>query len=156
MSAGVGPRRDGSLMPTATDPVVLCWVLNGYFATVLEYTTRAAAMRSLRIKKGFHRADLGLSVASFAIFLMVLAIGCCAPDRAEARTFGGYQCPDDCSEHEAGYRWADERDIISTDECPKAKSEPFYQGCIAFVRDPDRGADLDDDGKSIGYQQTSK
>ena len=113
-------------------------------------------MRSLRAKKGFRPAGPGLSVAWFANLLMVLAIGCCAPAQAEARTFGGYQCPDNCSEHAAGYRWADERDIISTDECPKAKSEPFYQGCVAFVRDPDRGADLDDDGKSVGYIQTSK
>jgi len=79
----------------------------------------------------------------------VLAFGCCATSQASARTFGGYDCADDCVGHAAGYRWAEERGIESIDECPENRSEAFYEGCLTFVDDPERGADFDDDGRAI-------
>ena len=63
----------------------------------------------------------------------VLAFDCCATSQALARTFGGYDCADDCVGHAAGYRWAEERWVESIDECPENRS----------------GADFDDDGKVI-------
>jgi hypothetical protein len=45
------------------------------------------------------------------------------------------------------------REIEDTEDCPADKSEPFYQACLAYVRDPERGADVDDDGKTIGYKE---
>jgi hypothetical protein len=86
-----------------------------------------------------------------AIVLMtsVLVLGCCAPDQASARTFGGFECTDDCVGHAAGYRWAEMNAIADTDDCPEKLSDEFYEGCLAYVDDPDRGADFDDDGRPI-------
>jgi hypothetical protein len=66
-----------------------------------------------------------------------------------ARTFGGYDCTNDCVGHAAGYRWAEERGIEYIDEWPENRSEAFYEGCITYVDDPERGADVDDDGQTI-------
>ena len=85
-----------------------------------------------------------------AIFVAcVLALGCCAVGPASARTFGGYDCTDNCVGHAAGYRWAEERGIENIDECPVNSSDAFYEGCLTYVDDPERGADLDDDGVPI-------
>jgi hypothetical protein len=35
------------------------------------------------------------------------------------------------------------------DECPENSSDAFYEGCLTYVDDPERGADLDDDGVPI-------
>jgi hypothetical protein len=71
-----------------------------------------------------------------------------------ARTFGGYECTVDCSGHKAGYEWAEARGITDEARCeailrrwPKRNS--FYEGCLAYVEDPARGADEDDDGDDI-------
>ena len=56
-----------------------------------------------------------------AIYLVacILALGCCAPGQASARTFGGYECTDDCVGHAAGYRWAEMNAIADADDCPE-------------------------------------
>lgn len=68
---------------------------------------------------------------------------------ADARTFGGYDCIDDCSGHAAGYRWAEEKGIDDEALCPPGNSVSFHEGCRAYVEDPTRGADEDDDGELI-------
>jgi hypothetical protein len=78
-----------------------------------------------------------------------LAFVCCAPCHASTRTFGGYDCTDGCVGHAAGYRWAEERGIDDIDKCPDDRSEAFYEGCLTYVDDPERGADFDDDGELI-------
>ncbi len=82
----------------------------------------------------------------------VLAVAALAlsASSAQARTFGGFECQDDCSGHAAGYRWAEERGIDSADECPTEQDRSFREGCLAFVDDPDRGAEDDDSGEPIG------
>jgi hypothetical protein len=87
--------------------------------------------------------------SSVVVLGCLLALGCCAPEQASARTFGGYDCTDDCVGHAAGYRWAEERGIEYIDECPENRSEAFYEGCLTYVDDPERGADFDDGGKPI-------
>jgi hypothetical protein len=79
----------------------------------------------------------------------VLALGCCAPGQASGRTFGGYDCTDNCVGHAARYQWAEERGIEDIAECPASSSDAFYEGCLTYVDDPERGADLDDDGVPI-------
>ena len=79
----------------------------------------------------------------------VLTISCFATDQTPARTFGGYECTDDCVGHAAGFRWAEENEITEADECPEKSSKAFYEGCLAYVDDPERGADRDDDGEPI-------
>ena len=70
------------------------------------------------------------------------------------RTFGGYECTDNCSGHKAGYEWAEAKGITDEEQCegilvtaPNRTS--FYQGCKAYVEAPSRGADEDDDGEAI-------
>lgn len=46
--------------------------------------------------------------------------------------FKGFDCGDDCSGHEEGYEWAEERGIASTSTCD-GKSRSFLEGCIAYV-----------------------
>jgi hypothetical protein len=73
---------------------------------------------------------------------------------AEARTFGDYECTDDCSGHKAGYEWAEVRNTTNEARCeailrrwPNRNS--YYEGCLVYVEDPTRGADEDDDGDEI-------
>jgi hypothetical protein len=53
------------------------------------------------------------------------------------RTFAGYDCSDDCSGHEAGYKWAEEKDIQDDADCEAAgehsNSPSFEEGCKAYV-----------------------
>jgi hypothetical protein len=73
---------------------------------------------------------------------------------AAARTFGDYECTVDCSGHKAGYEWAEARGIVNEAECePILRRSPnrtsFYEGCLVYVEDPDRGSDQDDEGEDI-------
>jgi hypothetical protein len=86
---------------------------------------------------------------AIALVVFALMLGCCASGHASARTFGGYDCTGDCVGHAAGYRWAEERGIDDIDKCPDDRSEAFYEGCLTYVDDPERGADFDDDGRAI-------
>lgn len=47
-------------------------------------------------------------------------------------TFGGYECTEDCSGHQAGYDWAEEHGIDDPDTCG-GKSQSFIEGCMAFA-----------------------
>lgn len=49
-------------------------------------------------------------------------------------------CTDDCVGHAAGYRWAEAADITDADDCPEISSDEFYEGFLAYVDDPERGA----------------
>ena len=71
-----------------------------------------------------------------------------------ARTFGGYECTVDCSGHKAGYEWAEAKNISDEKSCEtilqrSPNRNSFYEGCLAYVEDPARGADEDDDGDDI-------
>lgn len=74
-------------------------------------------------------------------------LGLAAPAAAQ-QTFGGYECTEDCSGHKAGYEWAEENEISDRSDCG-GNSSSFIEGCQAYVEDPDRGADEDDDGEWI-------
>lgn len=65
-----------------------------------------------------------------------------------AQTFGGYECTEDCSGHKAGYEWAEENGITDESDC-SGNSSSFNEGCQAYVEDPDRGSDTDDDGSYL-------
>lgn len=72
-----------------------------------------------------------------------------ANDDQDARplTFMGYLCTDDCSGHERGYEWAEEKGIEDPDDCG-GNSESFIEGCRAYAGE--YGPE-DDDGSS--YQE---
>lgn len=52
----------------------------------------------------------------------------------QARTFHGLPCTQDCSGHEAGYRWAEDNGIESPDDCG-GNSRSFIEGCEAWTED---------------------
>lgn len=49
-------------------------------------------------------------------------------------TFGGYECTEDCSGHEAGYNWAEENDISDEYDCD-GNSDSFNEGCQSYVEE---------------------
>lgn len=65
-----------------------------------------------------------------------------------AQTFGGYECTEDCSGHKAGYEWAEENDISDSSDC-NGNSTSFDEGCQAYVEDPNRGSETDDEGNYL-------
>ncbi|RVO57770.1 hypothetical protein [Sinorhizobium meliloti] len=65
-----------------------------------------------------------------------------------AQAFGGYECTEDCSGHKAGYEWAEENAISDDNDC-SGNSASFSEGCQAYVEDPDRGSETDDDGNYL-------
>lgn len=52
----------------------------------------------------------------------------------EPRTFNGYECTDDCSGHEAGYNWAEEKGITDSSDCG-GNSNSFIEGCESYVEE---------------------
>lgn len=49
-------------------------------------------------------------------------------------TFHGYTCRVDCSGHEAGYEWAEEKGITDPEDCG-GNSESFIEGCRAYAEE---------------------
>jgi hypothetical protein len=44
----------------------------------------------------------------------------------------GKPCTDDCSGHIAGYKWAERKEIMDSDDCG-GNSQSFIDGCVAYV-----------------------
>ena len=49
-----------------------------------------------------------------------------------SKTFHGFECTDDCSVHEAGWAWAEDKGIDDPNDCGR-KSQSFIEGCIAYA-----------------------
>jgi hypothetical protein len=87
-------------------------------------------------------------IRAFGIALLAFGLPFGAVADGNARDFGGFECTDDCSGHAAGYRWAEAHRITNESNCPlNGNATSFYEGCVVYVREPDRGADEDDDGE---------
>jgi hypothetical protein len=82
-----------------------------------------------------------------AVAVLVLTM---APARAQDRTFGDFECTDDCSGHAAGFKWAEKHSIDDEADCPQGNSQSFHEGCIAYTRDPSMDPDADDQGHQVG------
>jgi hypothetical protein len=61
-----------------------------------------------------------------------------------AATFDGYECTDDCSGHQAGYEWAEEKGIYDENSC-STPSESFNEGCQSFIEGGAGVVSTDDD-----------
>jgi len=90
-----------------------------------------------------------LVASAIGVFLM----GWVNPASAN-QTFGGYDCTVDCSGHKAGYEWAEAKTVTDASICEQIilrqpNRTSFYEGCLAYVDDPYRGSDEDDDGDTI-------
>lgn len=56
------------------------------------------------------------------------------PSNTEGLYFNGYPCTENCSGHEAGYDWAEEKGIDSIDDCG-GNSNSFIEGCESYVEE---------------------
>lgn len=71
------------------------------------------------------------------------------PSDPGRQTFDGDPCTEDCSGHEAGYRWAEDHQIDDVDDCDTAgetsNSPSFAEGCRDYVNglSDDEGSDGD-------------
>lgn len=67
---------------------------------------------------------------------------------AQAQTFKGYQCTEDCSGHAAGYEWAENQGISDQSDC-NGNSNSFNEGCQAWVEEnePSSGSGEDQSGE---------
>lgn len=48
--------------------------------------------------------------------------------------FGGDECTEDCSGHQAGYDWAEEKGITDPEDCG-GKSDSFIEGCETYAEE---------------------
>ena len=85
-----------------------------------------------------------VALVSFSTLILVHAAN------AQDRTFGDFECRDDCSGHSAGYKWADKHGIDDEADCPEGNSQSFHEGCVAYTRNPNQNPDEDDQGHTIG------
>lgn len=74
-------------------------------------------------------------------------------EKKAASSFAGYDCTEDCSGHEAGYKWAERHDIDDEDDCVTAgdnsNSPSFAEGCKAFVNgENSENSDVDDEDET--------
>jgi hypothetical protein len=73
------------------------------------------------------------------VFLpLALALASCGAvviddDDADEPT-ASYACTGDCSGHDAGYKWAEEKSIEDPDDCG-GNSDSFIEGCRAYAED---------------------
>jgi hypothetical protein len=83
-------------------------------------------------------------------FAIGSAIAFTYPADAQQRTFGGYFCKQECDLHAAGYEWAKVRGIDDKSLCVYGSSRSFVEGCLAYIQNPARDADEDDEGNPVG------
>ena len=56
-----------------------------------------------------------------------------APEKSQAPlTFGGYPCPGDCAQDEAGFQWAARNRIRDPDDCT-GTTAAFIEGCRVYA-----------------------
>ncbi len=82
-----------------------------------------------------------LERALYSTVLLALMLG---STTISADTFDGYECTDDCSGHQAGYDWAEEKGIGDENSC-STPSESFNEGCQSFVEGGGGVISTDDD-----------
>lgn len=67
----------------------------------------------------------------FIVFLVATIV---FPQFSYAEDFKGYPCTVDCSGHEAGYEWAEDKGITDPDDCG-GNSNSFIEGCQAYAEE---------------------
>jgi len=68
-------------------------------------------------------------------------------DEGDGNSYAGDGCTVDCSGHDAGYQWAEERSITDPDDCG-GKSWSFDEGCRAYAE-----AQSEEDGEGDDEDQ---
>ena len=98
----------------------------------------------------FHRSDSTPSSISAPRDTSSTFAEPAAPGKTPSN-FAGYNCVGDCSGHQAGYDWAEEKGLSDEDDCDAAgdrsNSPSFAEGCKAFVNGNSPTNKEDDDDK---------
>lgn len=55
-------------------------------------------------------------------------------NQSGSQYFNGYECTSDCSGHEAGYQWAEDKGITDPDDCG-GNSQSFIEGCRSYTEE---------------------
>jgi hypothetical protein len=76
------------------------------------------------------RAYIAIVALAVIIAMCVIAFEASTQDE----TYADLDCTGNCSEHEAGYKWAEQHSIDDEDYCPVGPSQSFQEGCIAYVQ----------------------
>lgn len=58
--------------------------------------------------------------------------------------FNGYPCTSDCSGHEAGYEWAEDKGITDSSDCG-GNSNSFIEGCEAYAEEQEEAEEPEED-----------
>lgn len=70
------------------------------------------------------------------IFVSILLLSSCGTNNDEKgrenKSFWSFDCTDDCSWHEAGYNWAESKDISQESDCDNW-SNSFTEWCLFYV-----------------------
>ncbi len=78
-----------------------------------------------------------LGVIGISAFVFMDSFFASSPNSQQtnkSKTFYNYNCTSDCSGHEAGYNWAEEKGINNSDDCG-GNSNSFIEGCKAYVEE---------------------
>jgi hypothetical protein len=94
--------------------------------------------------------EIGAVMRAFAVTSVVWSVLFGHQVAAPARTFGGYACTQHCDLHAEGFKWARVRGVDDKRRCPYGISPSFHEGCIAFIENPSRDPDEDDEGNPVG------
>lgn len=65
---------------------------------------------------------------------------------ALAETYKGYECTVDCSGHEAGYEWAEEKGITDESDCG-GNSNSFIEGCHSYVEEQNGSGEVEEESE---------
>jgi len=76
----------------------------------------------------------------------LLAISLIIPLPAFAQSFHGYSCTQDCSGHQAGYRWAIQHGVDDASDC-RGNSQSFIEGCRAAVEESSEADDHNEEAE---------
>lgn len=80
-------------------------------------------------------------------FIVFLVATIAFPQFSYAEDFKGYPCTVDCSGHEAGYEWAEDKGITDPDDCG-GNSNSFIEGCQAYAEEQQDSPQEDSFGSS--------
>ncbi len=76
-------------------------------------------------------------------FILLAALPFFCSSSAQAEDFKGYPCTVDCSGHEAGYEWAEEKGIDDPSDCG-GNSNSFIEGCQSYAEEQQGFPDTED------------
>ncbi|RSV20360.1 hypothetical protein CA236_00125 [Sphingomonas sp. ABOLG] len=62
----------------------------------------------------------------------------------------GYQCTEDCSGHDAGRQWAEQRGITNADDCG-GRSWSFVEGCRSYADEQTSSSSTESDAEEVVY-----